>query len=188
MIDQVAEVGYAATTATAVYRRAGVSSRSFYENFVDVHDCFMAAYETAVEMLSDRLSGAAAGSGAPAGSGTAERSASWSIEGLIRTYLDALRSEPAVARAFLVEVYAAGPDAVALRKEVHDRFVRALVALAGQGRPLDDSQVFALDALVGAVTFQETMRVIAGGLGDVNALLTDLTAVALRICPWLENA
>lgn len=174
MIDQVAEVGYAATTATAVYRRAGVSSRSFYENFADVHDCFMAAYETVVQMLSDRLStGSAAGS--------------WSIAGLIGTYLDGLRSEPAVARTFLVEVYAAGPDALALRKEVHDRFVRALVGLAAQARSLDDSDVFALDALVGAVTFQATMRAIAGELGDVDTLCTGLTDVAIRICPWLEN-
>lgn len=181
MVDQVADVGYAATTATAVYRRAGVSSRSFYENFSDVHDCFMAAYAAAVDMLSERLSGA------PVGSGSG--SASWSIAGLIGTYLEALRSEPAVARTFLVEVYAAGPDALALRKEVHDRFVRGLVALASGvlGRSLDEGQVFALDTLVGAVTFQATMRVIAGELGDVDALRAELTDVALRMCPWLEG-
>lgn len=192
MIDQVAEVGYAATTATAVYRRAGVSSRSFYENFSDVHDCFMAAYEAAVEMLSDRLSGPAlaepaAGSVGPGGPAEPVVSGGPVIGGLIGTYLEALRSEPAVARTFLVEVYAAGPDAVALRKEVHDRFVRALVALAGRTRPLDGSDVFAIDALVGAVTFQATMRVIAGKLDDLEALRAELTQVALRICPWLEE-
>jgi AcrR family transcriptional regulator len=174
MTEEVAERGYAATTATAVYRRAGVSSRAFYENFSDVHDCFMAAYDAAVDSLWSSL---AKGPGARG-----------SLGALLDTYIEALRDEPAMARTFLVEVYAAGSVALARRREVHELFVRGLESLVASGRPLSPTDRFALDSLVGAITFQMTMRVISGDLGDLARLREDLVDVALRMCPWLQNA
>jgi len=40
---------------------------------------------------------------------------------LIGAYLDALAEEPTLARMFLVEVYAAGPDAVQRRVDSQQR-------------------------------------------------------------------
>lgn len=178
MTDQVAEVGYAATTATAVYRRAGVSSRAFYENFADGHDCFMAAYEAAVGALADQLRRSTAGR---------QGSARQSVATLITTYLKALCAEPAVARTFLVEVYAAGPDAQIRRQEVHDHFVGVLAERAGRYRPLAADELLALDSLVGAITFQATMAVIAGRLDALEQRGPELAALAGRVCPWLED-
>jgi AcrR family transcriptional regulator len=174
MTEEVAKRGYSATTATAVYGRAGVSSRAFYENFRNVHDCFMAAYDAAVDSLWSRLAGVPGGAG--------------SLEALLDTYIETLRDEPAMARTFLVEVYAAGSDALARRRDVHELFVRGLESLIASGRPLNPTDRFALDSLVGAITFQMTMRVISGDLGDLARLREDLVEMAQRMCPWLRNA
>lgn len=173
MTEEVAERGYAATTATAVYRRAGVSSRAFYENFSDVHDCFMAAYDAAVNSLWSSLAGASGGGG--------------SLGALLDTYIEALRAEPAMARTFLVEVYAAGGDALARRRDVHELFVQGLESLMATGGELNPTDRFALDSLVGAITFQMTMRVISGDLGDPARLREDLVEIAQRMCPWLTG-
>src|SRR6478672_2815240 len=55
MTDEVAERGYAATTAVGVIRRAGVSSRAFYEIFPGVEDCFLAAYDACGSAAADAI-------------------------------------------------------------------------------------------------------------------------------------
>src|SRR4051794_32391335 len=47
----VAEKGYARTTVADVIERAGVSRKTFYEHFRDKETCFLAAYDTGVEVL-----------------------------------------------------------------------------------------------------------------------------------------
>lgn len=47
-IELVAEQGYPALTVTGITRAAGVSSHTFYENFADKSDCFLATYDLVV--------------------------------------------------------------------------------------------------------------------------------------------
>jgi AcrR family transcriptional regulator len=47
-IELVDELGYAGLTVTGIARAAGVSNRTFYENFRDKEDCFRATYELIV--------------------------------------------------------------------------------------------------------------------------------------------
>ena len=47
----VAEQGYAGMTVRRVCDRAGVSNKTFYDLFSDREDCFLAAFEQAVEEL-----------------------------------------------------------------------------------------------------------------------------------------
>src|SRR2546423_602659 len=64
MAETVAEKGYAATTVADVVARAGVSRRTFYEHFADREECFLGAYDTAVQLMLDHLlAEAAAGEG-----------------------------------------------------------------------------------------------------------------------------
>src|ERR1700755_3280476 len=44
-IELVAEAGYRDLTATGIARVAGVSKRTFYENFKDKETCFLATYD-----------------------------------------------------------------------------------------------------------------------------------------------
>jgi AcrR family transcriptional regulator len=112
----VAEKGYAATTIEDIVRGAGVSKKTFYEHFADKLDCFLAAYETASDELLNHVSSAQDGEG----------------EWLARTragihaYLRWLAAEPALARVFLIEVAAAGPEALERRERLRDRYAERM--------------------------------------------------------------
>lgn len=112
MAEVVAEKGYAATTVADVIGRAGVSRRTFYEHFRDKEACFLAAYDTGVELLLDTLRAVDVTQLDPQEAARAR----------IRAYLETLAAEPAFARTFLIEVAAAGPAALERREAVHDRF------------------------------------------------------------------
>jgi AcrR family transcriptional regulator len=116
--EVVAEKGYGAATIGEISSRAGVSPRSFYEHFEGKQDCFLAAYDSFVEFLL-------AGMGkrvAP--------DADW-LEFLVSTldaYLGTLERMPVAARAFLIEMDAAGPVARRRRLEAFEQFARLLKA------------------------------------------------------------
>ncbi len=124
----VAEKGYAATTIDDIVRGAGVSKKTFYEHFQDKLGCFLAALRGGQRRaLRARARGAGRGSG--------ERGAddAWRerTHAGIRAYLRWLAAEPALARVFLIEVAAAGPEALARRERLRDRY-------AGRMRDLQD--------------------------------------------------
>src|SRR6516164_1797887 len=51
MVQAVAEKGYARVAVTDVVERAGVSRKTFYEQFANKDDCFLAAYDATVDDL-----------------------------------------------------------------------------------------------------------------------------------------
>ena len=55
MAEAVTERGYANVTVADVIKRAGVSRETFYEQFANKEDCFMAAYDTIVVVLLKAL-------------------------------------------------------------------------------------------------------------------------------------
>jgi AcrR family transcriptional regulator/DNA-binding MarR family transcriptional regulator len=110
----VGELGYEGLTARQVSERAGVSNRTFYEVFSDREDCFLAAFNHAVDGLEREMR---AGWEAELG---------WSarVRGGLTGLLMALDLEPAVRRLVFVEALAAGPRVLARR-------ARVLESLAG---------------------------------------------------------
>ena len=170
MAETMAEKGYVRTTVADVLRAAGVSRETFYEQFSSKEDCFMAAYDAAVERLLADIRGPATASGDPGRLAAFERG--------LEAYLDALAAEPEFARLFLVEVYAAGPEALARRAAMQQRFVDVLSeALDPAGR-----ERFAVEALVAAIAQMVTSKLAAGdvaGLRDLRGPLTALVARAL---------
>ena len=133
MIEVVAEKGYAHTAVGDVLRRARISRATFYEQFDDKEDCFLAAYDAAIASLVDRIRTSAARAIGPDGG--------LRVGAVLDAYLAAIAAEPAVARTFLIEVYAAGPKALERRYAVLERFVDLLSdLLAGTpGWPPPDS-------------------------------------------------
>src|SRR5262245_45924053 len=59
MAHAVLEKGYVNTTVADVLSRARVSRETFYEQFRDKEDCFLAAYALSVETLLSTMAGAA---------------------------------------------------------------------------------------------------------------------------------
>lgn len=131
-IEAVAERGYAASTIADIVRHAKVSKRTFYEHFADKEACFLSTYVVVADMLLAAVREAFEGS---------IRGASWraQLEAAVDAYVTALESQPALTRACLVEIQAAGPRALELRREVHERFAEMIRTFAARARKIDGS-------------------------------------------------
>jgi AcrR family transcriptional regulator len=133
----VAEKGYAAATIDDIVGGAGVSKKTFYEHFEDKLSCFLAAYEAASDELYEHVREAQDGVGA-AGAWLERTHAG------IHAYLRWLAAEPALARVFLIEIAAAGPEALARRERLRDRYAERM-------RELQDPHIGVPDEIFHAV-------------------------------------
>ena len=71
MADAVAERGYARTSVADVLRRARVSRETFYEQFDNKQDCFLASFDAAGALVAGEMSGGLSSDPAsPIGSGS----------------------------------------------------------------------------------------------------------------------
>lgn len=164
--DAVAELGYVKTTVADILARAGVSRATFYRLFRDKEDCFEAAYRANAELVASAM--AAALDTLQAGDDLDPLAR---LDRVLAMYLAALRNAPALARVFLIEVYAAGPAAIEQRRASLEGFVD-IVAETHRGETgvlgTDPDQRFAAQAFVGAVSSLVTNAV---GVGDTDGLL-----------------
>lgn len=183
MADGVAEKGYPATTVADVVARAGVSRKTFYEQFTDKEDCFLAAYDVGVELLAGLIARAEA----EAGNDWLAR-----LKAGSRAFLDTLAAEPAFARTYLIEVLAAGPHALERRAQVMRRFAsdhRALYARARVDLPaLPELPDEIFDAMIGAGAELVAQRVREGRTAELAELQPTLLYMQLALFAGHEVA
>lgn len=181
MADALLDQGYVATSVADVLKRAGVSRETFYQLYPSKQACFLDAFDVAADVLLGQLQSALAadGGGGVAPSRGADRAAAF--DRVLTAYLAALADQPAYARLFLVEVNAAGPEAMQRRAAVQDRLVEALVELVGAG---DDDSRFACRVFVAATASMVTAPLVAGDLDGLRALGPPLVAYARRTWGW----
>jgi len=148
------EVGYHETTVSLIGRRAAVSKSDFYKHFESKDDCFLAAYEVAIDRIRERVVAACEGSG---GRDWAER-----VPEAVGGLLDLFDEEPALASIALVEGLRAG-------RGVYDRYQAALesfVVILGRGAPrppVGGEVPEATDeAVIGGITSLLGRRILAG--------------------------
>jgi AcrR family transcriptional regulator/DNA-binding MarR family transcriptional regulator len=162
----VAERGFRRMAARKVAERAGVSPKTFYDLFADREDCFLAAFDQAVDELA-----AVARPAYEAESDWAER-----IRAGLGALLGFLDREPALCRLVFVEALGAGPRVLERRAQVLEQLESAIdegragVKGAGELPPLTAA------GIVGA-----TFSVIHGQLSQqppepLSALLNPLMA------------
>lgn len=144
----VARKGYPRTTISDIAAEASISQTTFYQHFADKADLLEAALDSSgAQMLAATLP-------------SVRRAPDW--QHAVRAGLDAscafLAAEPDFARLRMVEVYAAGPDAIALRDRTEMSFIGGLLEPAFANRP--DVSELLLEALVGAIlgVFYERIR------------------------------
>jgi AcrR family transcriptional regulator len=111
LVATVAAKGYEATTVADLVELSGVSRSAFYRHFDDKKECFLAAIESLVEPAVGVVRGDRDG-----GEGRVEPRAGF--EALVGRIVD----QPAAAKMCFVEVYAAGPEGVALVDRTMDSF------------------------------------------------------------------
>ncbi|MEV3923420.1 TetR/AcrR family transcriptional regulator [Actinomadura coerulea] len=169
MAQAMAEKGFVGTSVEDVLKRARVSRQSFYALFSSKLDCFMAAFDQAGLLLYLQLEAAMQGEGDTPGQGPAqgEGDAAERFERVMTAYLEALAAEPAYARLFLVEVYAAGPEAVRRRTRIQRGLATSLADLMGV---TGEAGRFACEVVVAAVSSMVTPAVAAGDMEALRAI------------------
>jgi AcrR family transcriptional regulator len=177
MVEVVAERGVARSTVAHVVARSGVSRRTFYELFSDREDCFLAAFDQAVERAAARVLPAY------------ERADGWleRMRGGLRALLEFLDDEPGLGRLAVVDALGAGP--VALQRRA--RVVGVLVDAVDRGRR-DRSEIgqratpglkrFTAEGVVGAVLAVLHARLSEPEPGSMVRLLGPL--MGLIVLPY----
>ena len=167
---EASEHGYAATTVAHVLKRARISRRTFYSLFTDKEDCFLAAYQEAMEDVLETVSTGCAAEGDPF-----ER-----IRRGARVISERCRDEPEVARLCAVEVLGAGPAGQAARAGSTSRFADMLEPLLidlGYDEVSVNIQTRALVGIVNEAIYDRLSRKDVSSLPD---LVDDMIAAQLR--------
>lgn len=110
--------GYPETTVSQVVALAGVGKPTFYEHFSDKEDCFIAAYDDAIDYLTAAILGAF----------RPDHSVETRISEVLRALLGALAADDNRARIIMIESLKAGPTAAAHISEAHRRFAGVYIA------------------------------------------------------------
>ena len=176
--EAIAENGYSGTTIAHITRAAAVSRRTFYEHFSSKDECFVAAYDTVMTDLRERVSTAF----------DAEEEWPQAIKAGIDAMLGFLAGEPSLARLCMVEALVAGPAVV----ERYDAAIQSFVPYFQEGRKGRPPEVLSRlsptteEALVGGMVSLISRRIIAGKVEDLEELLPDL--VEFTLTPYLGSA
>lgn len=171
MAAVLAEKAYSTVTIADVARQARVSKRTFYEHFADKEACFIAVYATLSDIVLKATFDATAGN------------LPWAtkLRASTRAYLSTLESQPALTRTLMMDIYAAGPEALKIRRQVQKRFadqLRRLVALSRKDGPKKPrlSQAMAT-AVIGGINELVLVAVEEGRADRLTELATTADAL-----------
>ncbi len=171
-VDAVDEVGYAGMTVAQVISRARVSRKTFYDVFADREDCFLAAFDQALEQGRELLRDAY----------SSESSWSEGVRAALTRLLAAMDEEPALARLVVVEALAAGERVLERRAEAFAELAGAVDRARSEPDALDPPQVTA-EGVVGAVFAVLHSRVLESSESSLLELLGPL--MSMIVLPYL---
>lgn len=171
MIELVGEHGYAAVKMRDVVRLAGVSTRSFYENFEGKEDCFLRTHDLIVRGAVRRI-----------GAAQADEIDWRQRPGLVfGAFAREIKIAPKAARLALVDAYDAGVESL----EQAWRAESAFEAMMGGGlaRGPDGFVVppLIVEGIVAGVARLARLRLLAGQAENLNGFGDELTEWALSL-------
>jgi AcrR family transcriptional regulator len=107
MLEAVGNAGYDSASVRMVLDQTGLYRQAFYDEFADKDVCYLEALTYGVAKF-EAIAAAAA-----------EPETGWRVKlrAGLEAVLDALDADPAIGRALIVEVHAAGPEALKIRSE-----------------------------------------------------------------------
>jgi AcrR family transcriptional regulator len=138
MLEAVGTHGYERSTVQDAIAEAGVYRQAFYDSFRDKEDCYLQALDAGSAWVELAMRDAAAGQTVWRGQ----------LRGALTGLLRFLDDQPAVGRALLVEVHAAGPRAVAKRTEAMAR-ASSMMDLAREESSIDAPAISAEAVVAG---------------------------------------
>lgn len=169
MLEVVGAEGYAQASVRSVLDRTGLYRQAFYDNFADKQDCYLQAYDAGIERIEAEIRVAVDGAqGWRAG-----------LRAGLAALLDCLEAEPDVGRALLVEVHAAGPQALAKR----DAAVRRVGAYLDKARKGGETEALApaiaSEAVAAGIHSVLHARLAARNDGGFKQLLPEFMYIAV---------
>jgi AcrR family transcriptional regulator len=181
-MDCVATRGYAATTVTDIVSAARVSRNAFYVFFADKQDCFLACCDAEATAAIAELNRQA-------------DQPTWrlALDQATATYLNWWRDRPQFAKAYLLELPAAGPLAAEQRERSYAAYRHMMEGLARRARREDPDlpplAPLASRLVVVGITEVVTERVRAGALDTVMSLHRDLVEFTeLVLAGWPRSS
>jgi len=171
--ELLAEGGVKVATVGSISRRAGVSRRTFYEVFEDREACFLAAFDQAVERISQEVAPAYAG----------ERTWSARIRAGLLALLEQLDEHPGLARMCVIETLRAGPEVLERRRRVLAILTAAVDEGRAEAKSGGEPLPLTAEGVVGGALSVVHARLLAGDGGPLVGLANPLTGMILH--PYL---
>jgi AcrR family transcriptional regulator len=165
----VAEHGYEAMSVADIVKAAAVSRNAFYKNFSDKQECFARAHDAGHERLLEVLT-----QPCEAGATIEER-----VEASLTAGLDALASEPDVARLLFVEAPSAGEEMALRYHEWLQRYGTLLRAAAPELPPEAQPAPEVEGVIVGGIASRVASEVLNGRAAKLPGLTAPLVEYVL---------
>lgn len=159
----VADKGYADTTIADIVREAGVSRRTFYENFATKAECFIALYEAAnrntLEVLRQAI----------------DPATDWQtqLDRALVAYLGAMATNPALLRSLSIEILGLGAEGMAARRRVNEELCRFMLQVVNEGSGLPRKTPLTAEmavAVIGGINELVLQAIENGRAGDLAQL------------------
>jgi AcrR family transcriptional regulator len=141
MVEVASELGYAGAAVALVVARAGVSRRTFYELFEGREDCFLAAFDWAVEQVREIIVDAY----------RSQRSWREGVRHAMAAVLVLFESEPELARLSVIEALGAAKIVLQRRASAAEELIATLDAKAPRPRGTVEMPLLTAEGVVGAV-------------------------------------
>jgi AcrR family transcriptional regulator len=175
-VDEAAEHGASNVTVAHVVSRSGVSRRTFYEIFRDREDCFLAAFDDAIDQAAQRV--------VP----PYRDQRQWSDgmrEGLA-ALLGLFEEAPGLGRLLVVEALGAGPRALERRQRVIETLSLAVDQGASGAEGAKRPPPLTAEGVVGAVLSVLHTRLSAARPAGLVELTN--TLMAMVVLPYKGRA
>jgi AcrR family transcriptional regulator len=167
--ELVAERGYQKTTIELIAKTARVALSTFYEQFSSKEECFLTAFDEAIEAAAEVFDELL----------DPEQEWAEQIAAGLEIALEMVANEPARARLCIVEAQAAGGEALVRYQGMLERIAPKLregrVHNPRASRLPDGLEV----AIVGGLVWLIHQRLIAGREDEIKALLPEMLQVTL---------
>jgi AcrR family transcriptional regulator len=164
MLVTSGELGFEQVAVRHVIERAETSRATFYKHFTDREDCFAQAYGDAGEWVYRRMIGAA------------KRQPSWreGLRAALAELLEFCANQPAIAKALVVEVHAAGERSLAQRRDLMERLSRALDSARREIPSRQAPPPITSDFIVGAIDTLLAAKLLDGDAEHAPEMLAGL--------------
>jgi AcrR family transcriptional regulator len=176
IVQEISERGVANVSVAHVVGRSGVSRRTFYEIFDDREDCFLAAFDDALQNATAAV--------VPA----YEQSGTWrsKVRAALTALLEVLECDPARGRLLIVESLAAGPRALGRRQNVLAQIIPIIEQGHTESKSSTSPPALTAEGILGGVLSVLHARLTQ----DNDESLLDLTGplMGMIVLPYLGQA